>query len=281
MTSATPHSRETSTVTPVTCVVDGGCSYLRALSTIERLAGFNQTASSYASAASRCQRLGCWAAENGEDADGHDAPTCAPPVPLDSVRPSRSCHAPAEHMGVVAPIPFVRSTMVDMVSDNDGNYVERRALRLETLPGRSDPLGYLYEYWCGLRAETECRFPNIDPVHLMRAGVIGRLHVVDVTSSDPEEFRFELFGYAIPMERPERPIAHPIAIYAERTLCDYNTVRMTAAPRLHRLRCRLHNVTHHYTRLILPFLSTQGRVERLLVAIRQEPGDGTEIKTCN
>lgn len=279
MSSVTPHSRETLAPSPVTCAADGGCSYLRALSTIERLAGFNQTASSYATAASRCQRLGCWAAHR-EANTGHCVAS-APPVLLDIGRPMRSGLDAPPDSGMGALIRFDRLAMVDFVSDTGGNYVERRPLKLDTLPGRSDPLGYLYEYWCSLRAETECRFSNIDPVHLMRAGVIGGLHVVDVSSSDPEDFRFELFGYAIPMKRPEKPRAHPIAIYADRTLHDYNTVRMTASPRLHRLRCRLNDVSHHYTRLILPFLDAQGRVERLLIAVRQEPGNGVKVETRN
>jgi hypothetical protein len=280
MTSATPQSRDTMTLPPpVTCVADGGCSYLRALSTLERLAGFDQTASSYAVAASRCQRFGCWAADQGA---GAQHPVCPAPVLLDTVRPPRPANIASPVYGTLAPlIRFERSSMVDIASDSDGNYVERGPLRLENLPGRSDPLGYLYEYWCSLRAETECRFSNIDPIHLMRAGVLGGLHIVDVSSSDPEDFRFELFGYAIPMAGPERPRAHPVGIYADRTLHDYNTVRMTASPRLHRIHCRLHSTTHHYTRLILPFLDSRHRVERLLVAIRQEPGNGIKVETAN
>src|SRR5580658_5995450 len=95
--------------------------------------------------------------------------------------------------------------MVDTASDSDGNYVERRALKLETHAGSNDPLGYLDQYWCGLRAETERRFSNIDPIHLMRGGIIGKMHVVDVSNRDPDDFRFELFGYAIPIPRPESP----------------------------------------------------------------------------
>ena len=45
-----------------------------------------------------------------------------------------------------------------------------------------------------------------------------------------------------------------------------------------RIRCRLGDTSHHYTRLILPFLDERGSVIRLLVAIRQEPG--TWIARC-
>jgi hypothetical protein len=278
MTSVTPHSCEAVPPPPVACIADGGCSYLRTLSTIERLAGFDQTAHSYARAALRCQHLGCWAAEESENVGAQQIPSCSAPVTLDSVRPTRDPAVSAARKGVAAPIPFVRSALVDTVSDGDGNYVERRSVKLEILAGCSDPLGYLYQYWCGLRAETECRFANIDPVHLMRAGIIGKMHIIDVSSGDPEDFRFELAGYAVPMSYYERPRAFPIKIYADATLRDYNTARLTATPRLHRVRCRLGDTYHHYTRLILPLLNSSGRVGSLLVAVRLEPGEGLRVQ---
>jgi hypothetical protein len=278
MTSVTPHGRETLGPAPVACVTEGGCSYLRALSTIERLAGFDQTASSYASAASRCQRLGCWAAEGAHDSHRHqESPSCAP-VAFDSHRPSPRRSAIPAHTAVVAPIPFVRSAMVDAISDRDGNYVERRTARFDTLFERGDPLTYLYEYWRGLRAETECRFSNIDTVHLMRAGIIGSMHVVDVRSADPQDFRFELTGYAVPLGPFEKPRALPYPIYADITMRDYNTARLMGTARLHRVRAHLGGTAHHYTRLILPFFDTKGSVARLLVAIRQEPGNGVKLQ---
>jgi hypothetical protein len=107
------------------------------------------------------------------------------------------------------------------------------------------------------------------------------LHVVDVSSSDPAEFRFDLFGYAVPLGRPERPRTLPVQIYADTTIRDYNTVRLTGVPRLQRVRARLGGTGHHYTRLILPFMDPKGGVARLLVAIRQEPGSGVKIETAN
>ena len=261
---------------PVTCVADGGCSYLRALAAIEHLAGFERTARSYAVAAARCRQNGCWAAKG--------VPRTLPaargpaPIPLSVAKTQRGSSAVFATVGGAQTIPFLRSALVEHVSDSAGNYVERHQLKLETLPGKRDPLGYLYDYWRMLRAATECQFSNIDTVHLRRAGIIGKLHVVDVSSNDPLDFRFELFGYALALGRQEKPRAHPVTIFAESTLRDYNTVRLTAAPRLHRIRCRLGDTDHHYTRLILPFLNEAGSVNRLLVAIREEPGNAIKIK---
>ncbi len=276
MTARASHSID-EPVAAVTCVADGGCSYLRALSTIEHLAGFEHTAKSYASAAARCQRNGCWAAKAQSSSPGGAARQAAVPIPLYAARkPALYAPPPIERMAQT--IPFVRSRLLDFVTDSEGNYIERRPLKLDTLPSRNDPLGYLYQYWRGLRSETGCQFSNVDTVHLVRAGIIGKLHIIDVADSDPGEFRFELSGYAVPLNRYEKVRAFPIGIYADTTLRDYNTVRLTGVPALHRIRCRLGDTSHHYTRLILPFLDERGSVIRLLVAIRQEPGNGRKVE---
>jgi hypothetical protein len=258
------------------CAAKGGCSYLNALSTIEQLAGFEQTARSYAEAAARCREQGCWAApKNNDDAAWTFGGT--KPIPFRiAARPRQPCLYPSTVDADV--ILFARSFGVDIVADNEGNYVERRLLTFESLPKRGDPLGYLFRYWRHLRTVTDCKLSNIDTVHIERAEILGKMHIVDVSSSDPREFRFELSGYAIPLGRYERPQTLPVPIYAETAMRDYNTVRLVAAPRLHRVRSRLSGVNYHYTRLILPFLNAQGRVDRLLVAIRQEPGDGVKVE---
>jgi hypothetical protein len=259
---------------PVTCVADGGCSYLRALSTIEHIAGFEHTARNYAAAAARCQRNGCWAASvHGTHGAALHA---AAPIPLHAARKTAVYTPALDRMAQT--IPFERSRLLDFVTDAEGNYIERRPLKLDTLPGRDDPLGYLYQYWRGLRSDTGCQFSDIDTVHLVRAGIIGKLHIIDVTDSDPGEFRFQLFGYAVPLGRYDKPRAHPVKIYGDSVLRDYNTVRLTGLPRLQRIRGRLRDVSHHYTRLILPFLDAHGRVTHLAVAIRQEPGDATKVE---
>jgi len=84
-------------------------------------------------------------------------------------------------------------------------------------------LGYLYQYWRGLRSETGCQFSNIDTVHLVRAGIIGKLHIIDVADSDPGEFRFKLFGYAVPLGRYEKPRSHPVAVPALSIVYRYPT----------------------------------------------------------
>jgi hypothetical protein len=252
------------------CADESCCRRLRALARIEEIAGFAHAARAYVAQAARCRSAGCCAAQSGSLGERAFSATMVPFGIHQHARPS-----PGSSQSRAADvIPFDRAASVDIVSDQAGNYVERRPLKLETLSDRGDPLGYLYAYWSGLRAASACRFTNIDTVHLDRAGIIGKMHVVDVSSSDPGDFRFELFGYAVPVGHYETPRAHPIGIWTDSLLRDYNTVRISGIPRLHRMRARLNKTNFHYTRLILPFLNTESRVNRLAVMIRQEPGDG-------
>jgi len=265
----------------VACAAGDGCSYLRTLSTIERIAGFEHTARRYMAAAARCREHGCSAATLSAKSVG--APSAADPVPLKAVAAAPRRASSTRSGGASAPIPFARSSLIDILSDSEGNYIERRQLKLNTLASKSDALGSLYRYWLDLRGAGALRFSNIDTVHLARAGVIGSLHIVDVSSGDPNDFRFDLFGYAVPISRPERPCTHPVRIYADTTLRDYNTVRLTGVPRLHRIHCRLCDTMHHYTRLILPFLDERDRVARLCVAIQlgQERGNSARVETSH
>lgn len=256
----------------LSCVVDGGCSYLRTLGMIEHLAGFDGPANHLFAMAARCQDEGCWTARR--QSRPRPSPEPAHPIPL----PSRAARPPKIEGTAGTAIPFVRPELVDRVSDTENNYVERRGLKLQELK-RIGSLDYLYEYWRWLRGATGCEFSNIDTAHLMRSGIIGKLHVVDVSGADPQDFQFELAAYAIPVPWPHyrKVRAFPISIYADATMRDYNTVRLTAAPRLQRVRAQLAGRACHYTRLILPFFDKLGSVTRLAVAIHRERGDGAKI----
>jgi hypothetical protein len=249
------------------CHFDGGCRYLRELSRLERLIGCDATAKFYEGMADRCARQGCWALlAHLRDLASPSRPHRSR-FPMRTGRPGPKDRVSGAKRRSAEVVPFVRSDVADVVSDKAGNFVERRTLK----PGALDPmepLGYMYEYWRWLRSMTRCQLSNVDTTHLMRAGVVGKLHVVDVGSADPGDFRFELAGYGIPLVPCEKPRNFHVAIYADSVIHDYNTVRLTAAPRLQRVRTHLDRMYYNYVRLILPLFDERRRVSRLLVAFR-------------
>lgn len=249
------------------------CPFVQALATLERLTGCTLTADLLASRAAECAAQRCWFA--GRCPAVTEVKEAPPPVPF----PAKRRHPARRHSRVGfggEKVAFSREVAADVVVDGRGNRVERRPLAIERRRD-STSLDQLFGYWQWLRGATGCRLHAVDVAHVMRAGIIGRLHIVNVGSVDPQDFAFDLAGYALPLLQYKKPCAHPVRIYADCTLRDYNTARMTGAAQLQRIRARVDDVRLHYTRLILPLMGNRGRVSHLMVAVEREAGDGMRI----
>jgi hypothetical protein len=246
------------------------CRYVQSLATLERLTGCTLTTDLLASKAAECAGQQCsFAARCRTATQLKEAPA---PVPFPARGRDFRHRNPRVGFGGEK-VAFSREAAADVAVDGSGNRVERRTLAIERR--RDSPsLDQLFGYWQWLRRATEGRLKDVDVAHVMRAGVIGRLHIVNVVSSDPQDFAFDLAGYALPLIEYKKPCAHPVRIYADCTLRDYNTVRMTAVAQLQRIRARVDGVGLHYTRLILPLMGNRGRVSHLMVAVEREAGDG-------
>ena len=255
------------------CTADGGCDYLRSLALFEGLAGFDLTARAFNGIAAQCETEGCWRRSAAREGAA-DETTAAARFPTIKAAPRPRAAASSAHAGdAAALIPFSRAAHLDIANDRSGNWMEHRRLDVASLEP-TDSLGYLYGYWRSLRATTPCALSNVDVLHLVRARIVGKLHIVNVASSDPEQFAYELFGYSVPVEAVARPAAISVPIWREKILRDYNTARLTAMSSLGRIRAQLNGRTYHYTRLILPFFDRRRRTSHLAIAIRREPGDG-------
>jgi len=254
------------------CNVDGGCNYLGTLSKWEELVGSKLRARYYGMLAAQCGQRGCWTVNDPNRTDP-EGTSWSEPI---EIRP-----APRLPGGMAASyfpraadiVPFSRSKAFRTLSDNEGNLVELRDIKLGRL-APTESLGYLYNYWRSLRRASCCQIANVGTTHLINAGIVGKLHVVDVSSSDPGDFRFELYGYSIPIGPIDKPSSHPVRIWGDMAIGDYNTARMTGAPKFQLVRGHICGVRYHYKRLILPFLDKRGRVIRLAVAVSRERGDG-------
>jgi hypothetical protein len=258
------------------CTADGGCRYLRSLALFERLAGFDLTARAFDSIAAQCDHEGCREPSPPDNPAASTASVAPIFLSLNTASERQTTTACQHVSGSPEPIPFLRAARLDTTKDESGNWIEHRPLDVTTLTPE-DPLGYLYRYWRGLSASTSCTLANVDVLHLMRARIIGKMHIVNVESADPAQFSYELFGYHVPIEAPGKPSAISIAIWRDKILRDYNMARLTAVPDLQRIRAHLQGRNHHYTRLILPFFNRQRRVSHLAIAIRREIGDGRAL----
>jgi hypothetical protein len=94
--------------------------------------------------------------------------------------------------------------------------------------------------------------------------------------------RFDLYGNKIPLDQGRNYAGvavgdHRLRIYAESVAADYDGVRIAAEPRYFRIRKRLDGIGYRYARLVLPFSTGRGRIDRLVVAVRPEPDDGLPL----
>jgi hypothetical protein len=171
-----------------------------------------------------------------------------------------------------------------VVTDQSGNFIERRSVTTDVVRARGDSIADLLSYWTALKGEDRIpHFADIDPVRLAQLGLLGRLHVLNADNADPLLMRFDLYGNKVPLDsgRIYTGLAigdHPVRIQSETVAADYDTVRKTAEPHYFRVRKQLGGVGYRYARLILPFSAGEsGRVDRLVVAVRPEPDDGLPL----
>ena len=198
------------------------------------------------------------------------------------------------HAAAAAPVPATprpSATILQLhaaapaqtVTDEFGNLIERRIVRTDVLLARGGNIAELLSYWKALKGEVRIpRFGDIDPVRLSQLGLLGRLHVLNVENPDRLRMRFDLYGTKVPIDNGRIYTGltigdHPVRIQAETVAADYDLVRKTAEPHYFRVRKRIGGIGYRFTRLVLPFSTGGGRVDRLVVAIRPEPNDGVAL----
>lgn len=169
------------------------------------------------------------------------------------------------------------------ITDDAGNFIDRRVIRTDVIRQRGDSIADLLDYWSALKGGGRIpAFADIDPVRLAQLGLLGRLHVLNAENPDPALMRFDLYGNKVPLDRGRIYTGlavgdHPVRIQAQTVAADYDIVRKTAEPHYFRISKQLGGIGYRYSRLILPFSFRGGRVDRLLVAVRPEPDDGLPL----
>jgi hypothetical protein len=140
------------------------------------------------------------------------------------------------------------ATRAVIVADEDGNFVERRAVSPGVARERGDNIADLLCYWEALKGNGRVPdFADIDPVRLAQLGLLGRLHVLNADNPDPLLMRFDLYGNKVPLDngRIYTGLAvgdHPVRIQAETVAADYDAARMAAEPHYFRVQARLGGV---------------------------------------
>lgn len=246
------------------------CHDLLSLAAFEVHAGYVGTAQAYVDAVQRCRQTGCCAAPDvcGSRREPH-ARKNAPIVPFPNTARAAIAGDTASGGGATL-TPLGRS---ERQTDDSGNQVEQQSLSPDTLRLRGGRLAEFLAYWQQLRVLGRGTLADLDTIRLLRMGLLGWLHLVDVAASDPDKFWLPICGWRVPIPYLDhsrngvRFDEYPVRLLAQAVTRDYLAVRTTGVPIYQHFRSRIAGQACNYLRLILP-MSTDGmRTDRLLVAM--------------
>jgi hypothetical protein len=148
---------------------------------------------------------------------------------------------------------------------------------LGQIPAADEPILAILDSWRRIRGDGKVPPPSgsMSPeVHLRP--LIGYIHVVDCTASNPLDYAFRLFGSSITLfgERDftRRRVGElPDEGWARQTAEDYQRVALAGCPSFHKIVLQHNFLSRQYTRLILPFANAGREVNRLVVCLNRRP----------
>jgi predicted DNA-binding ribbon-helix-helix protein len=133
-----------------------------------------------------------------------------------------------------------------------------------------------YQWWRQSRPAGN-RLPiQIDPRVVRELGLGGLVHIVEAQAADPMNFRYRLWGRRVRMTGGKSLSGHLLSAlpgpeYRNAAAEDYFSVATSGCPRLQLIDASVHGSRRVYQRLILPFSGSDGKPDRLLVAVGYQP----------
>ena len=159
------------------------------------------------------------------------------------------------------------------VGSSAGTYsIKRRPIPVGAAEARAD-LVRLYRWWMD-RCAPDGRAPvhrHIDPGLVKRLGLAGKIHIVDVATDDPANYRFRVFAKRVTLfggrDFAGSRVGDLGEEYRNAVTEDYLIAAASEVPRLHDVDARWGSNHRSYQRLIVPFASVRGKADCLLVAV--------------
>ncbi len=137
-------------------------------------------------------------------------------------------------------------------------------IALDALRTAGDRLGHLLGCWERLPRDPVAQLADIDPVELVELGLLGYIHLIDVTAPEPEGFEIRLWGRRLPI--------HGCTDFAGRRLIELPSRRIAEALMDQALAARELGapvaVAGDETRLMLPLSASGTAIDHLLVGVR-------------
>jgi hypothetical protein len=154
------------------------------------------------------------------------------------------------------------------------DYSKRLSLPIDSISSRDEWLDQLLHSWrnarCGWRLPSS---ESLDPLQLLNIAR-GRAHIVDTQDSEPEGYRFRLWGTVNSYRggHANTTLAEmPAGLMRDEAIEDYWEVATTGVPTYQLISHVENNIPYSYARLLLPLAADGRRVDQLVVLINERP----------
>jgi hypothetical protein len=186
----------------------------------------------------------------------------------------RPCHAPLERFLGREEVASLSGPRGPVMKAQTGDYSKCLSRPLDSISLEDEWLGQLLRYWRSVRSGW--RLPScesLDPLQLLNIAR-GRAHIVDTSDSDPEGYRFRIWGTVNSYGggHDNKTLGDmPTGSMRDNAIEDYWEVVSTGVPTYQLINHVEKNVPYSYARLLLPLAADGRRVDRLVVLINERP----------
>jgi hypothetical protein len=183
-------------------------------------------------------------------------------------------HTPRETSANWERVAAVSGSRVRTIRAQAGDYSKRLSLPIDSISSRDEWLDQLLHSWrnarCGWRLPSN---ESLDPLHLLNIAR-GRAHIVDTQDSEPEGYRFRLWGTVNSYRggHENKTLGEmPAGSMRDEAIEDYWEVATTGVPTYQLISHVENNIPYSYARLLLPLAADGRRVDQLVVLINERP----------
>jgi hypothetical protein len=145
---------------------------------------------------------------------------------------------------------------------------------LDSISLEDEWLGQLLRYWrCARSAWRLPSSESFNPLQVLNIAR-GRAHIVDTSDSDPEGYRFRIWGAvnSYGSGHDNKTLRDmPAGSMRDDAIEDYWEVVTTGVPTYQLINRVEGNLPYSYARLLLPIAADGRRVDRLVVLINERP----------
>ncbi len=184
----------------------------------------------------------------------------------------RSCERPRVTFAHEKPLGETSGTYGLAVQAQADDYSKRLSKPLDAIASEDEWFGQVLSIWrdgrVGWRLPSSKSFGVLEVVNIAR----GRAHVVDTRATDPEGYRFRLWGSDTSYRGGHSNITlgeTPVGLLRQITIEDYWQAVATGAPNYQLIHHIESSQLFSYTRLVLPLAEDGRRVNELVVLINE------------